>query len=95
VPASTEAEVVVLPSGAAYLVNMGLPALPSGETYQLWGKADTQLISLGILGNRPTKDAFSVGSSAKKYSAYVVTAERAGGVVKTTHQPVAEGAVSA
>ena len=92
VPASTEAEVVVLPSGAAYLLNKGLPALPSGQTYQLWGKANTQLISLGILGNRPTKAAFSVGSSAR-YSAYVVTAERAGGVVRTTHQPVAEGAV--
>ena len=26
-----------------------------------------------------------------KYNAYVVTAERAGGVVKTTHRPVAMG----
>ena len=83
-----EAQVVILPSGIAYLVNTALPALPSDQTYQIWGRTDTQLISLGVLGNRPTKAAFSVGPLAK-YSAYLVTAERAGGVVKTTHRPVA------
>jgi anti-sigma factor RsiW len=89
VASATDAEVVILPSGSAYLVNKGLPALPSNQTYQLWGRTGTQLISLGVLGNRPTNAAFSVGPSAK-YRAYLVTAERAGGVVKTTHQPVAE-----
>jgi hypothetical protein len=61
-----------------------------GERVQLWGQTDNQLISLGVLGNRPIKAAFSVGPLAK-YNAYVVTAERAGGVVKTTHRPVAMG----
>ncbi len=94
VASATDAEVVILPSGTAYLVNKGLPPLPSDQTYQLWGRTDTQLISLGVLGNRPTNAAFSVGPSAK-YHAYLVTAERAGGVVKTTHRPVAEsGALS-
>jgi hypothetical protein len=84
----TDAELVLLPSGAAYLLNMALPGLPSSETYQLWGRSNGQLISLGILGSRPTTVAFAVGPGAK-YSAYVVTAERAGGVVKTEHRPIA------
>jgi anti-sigma factor RsiW len=88
----TDAEVVVLPSGSAYLLNKGLPALPSGETYQLWGRTNNQLISLGVLGGRPTTVAFTVGPAAK-YAAYVVTAERSGGVVRTSHRPVATSAV--
>lgn len=88
---TTAAEVVVLPSGSAYLVNKGLPPLPSDKTYQLWGRTRTQLISLGVLGNRPTNAAFTVGSGAK-YLAYLVTAEPAGGVVTTTHRPVATSA---
>jgi len=91
VASATDAEVVILPSGTAYLVNKGLPPLPSDQTYQLWGRTDTQLISLGVLGNRPNNAAFSVGPSAT-YRAFLVTAERAGGVVKTTHRPVAESA---
>ena len=87
----TDAELVVLPSGAAYLVNKALPALPSDETYQLWGRSETQLISLGVLGSRPTTVAFTVGRSAR-YRAYLVTAEPAGGVAKTTHSPVAMSA---
>jgi hypothetical protein len=89
---STEAEVAVLPSGTAYLVNKGLPALPTDQTYQLWGRTHNQLISLGVLGNHPTDVAFTVGPSVN-YSAYVVTAERAGGVVVTNHQPVAASRV--
>jgi len=85
---ATAAEVVVLPSGAAYLVNQTLPALPADETYQLWGRASSRLISLGVLGSDPTTVAFTVGPSAD-YRAYVVTAEPAGGVVKTSHRPVA------
>jgi anti-sigma factor RsiW len=84
----TDAELVVLPSGAAYLMNKALPALASSETYQLWGRSNGQLISLGILGNQPTTVAFAVGPAAR-FSAYVVTAERAGGVVQTEHRPIA------
>lgn len=84
----TDAEVVVLPSGNAYLVNEALPSLPASETYQLWGKANGQLISLGVLGNSPKTIAFTVRPSSV-YNAYVVTAEHAGGVVRTTHRPIA------
>ena len=84
----TDAVVVILPSGEAYLVNKHLPALPANQTYQLWGRADTMLISLGVLGNHPGTVAFSVGRSSS-YGAYAITAERAGGVVATTRPPVA------
>jgi anti-sigma factor RsiW len=84
----TDAEMVVLPSGSAYLVNKALPALPSSETYQLWGKTNGKLISLGVLGNSPKTIAFTLRPSSA-YHAFVVTAEDAGGVVRTTHRPVA------
>ncbi len=85
---------VILPSGSAYLVNKALPALPANLTYQLWGKANGQLVSLGVLGNAPSTVALTVRPSSV-YHAYVVTAEHAGGVVRTTHQPVAtSGTVS-
>ncbi len=90
----TAAEVVVLPSGSAYLLNKALPALPTSQTYQLWGKSGGQLISLGVLGNRPRTVAFTVRPFAT-YAVYLVTAERAGGVVRTTHRPVARGAAVA
>jgi negative regulator of sigma E activity len=89
---TTAAEVAILPSGTAYLVNKELPALPSDQTYQLWGRSDNQLISIGVLGNRPSMVAFSVGSGVG-YSTYVVTAERAGGVVVTKHRPVAMSSI--
>lgn len=41
VASATDAEVVILPSGSAYLVNKGLPPLQSDQTYQLWGRTDT------------------------------------------------------
>jgi len=89
---TTAAAVAILPSGTAYLVNKSLPALPSDRTYQLWGKTGNQLISLGVLGNRPTNVAFSISPSAN-YGAYIVTDERAGGVVVTEHRPVAMSGV--
>ncbi|MGH9047776.1 MAG: anti-sigma factor domain-containing protein [Acidimicrobiales bacterium] len=88
----TDAQVVVLPSGAAYLMNSALPRLPASETYQLWGRAGKHLISLGVLGDAPKTVAFTV-KSASTYQAYVITAEHAGGVVKSTHAPVATSGV--
>ncbi len=88
----TDAEVVVLPTGSAFLVNKELPALPASQTYQLWGRTNGQLISLGVLGNEPRTVAFTVRPSTV-YHAYVVTAERAGGVVRTAHHPVATSGV--
>jgi hypothetical protein len=81
------AEIAILPSGAAYLVNDGLAALPASRTYQLWGQVGTRLISLGLLGNDPSAIAFEVGSS--RITFFAVTDELAGGAVQPTRAPVA------
>jgi anti-sigma factor RsiW len=90
--AGAVATVVLERNGAAFLIAKGLPSLPGSQTYQLWGAVDGQLISLGLLGPHPTVVAFSLATSSP-VRAFAVTAERAGGVVRTTHTPVVEGSV--
>jgi len=85
------AELVLLPSGSAYLINSGLAPLPSDETYQLWGVFGNRAISLGLLGNRPVTVPLTLGTGAT-VTAFAVTAERAGGVVISSHTPVAKSA---
>jgi len=83
------AVVVVLPDGSAYLVNTGLPRLPSDRTYQLWGVVNGRTVSLGLLGSQPGDKAFTVNPSAP-VKVFAVTDEVAGGVVRSAHSPVAE-----
>ena len=85
------AEIAVLPTGRAFLVNDALPALPAGRTYQLWGLVGSRLISLGLLGARPSAVSFDAGSQGL-VTKYAITSERAGGVVQSTHEPVAVSA---
>jgi anti-sigma-K factor RskA len=76
------ADAVVSASGAGFLAAEDLPALPDTETYQLWGVyGDGDVISLGVLGNRPGIEPFT---AAGDVDAVVVTRERAGGVVSST-----------
>ncbi len=82
------AQIVILPSGEAYVINSALPRLSPNQTYQLWGRQGDELVSLGLLGNHPATAAFRVNPSAHVAS-FAVTAEHAGGVVSTTHVPVA------
>jgi anti-sigma factor RsiW len=90
----SRAVVVVLPDGSAFLVNTGLPRLPSDRTYQLWGVVKGQTVSLGLLGSQPHDVAFTVDPSAP-VQAFAVTDEAAGGVVRSVHTPVAESTSSA
>jgi anti-sigma factor RsiW len=83
------ADVVVLPSGSGYVIHNKFQRLASGQTYQLWGVEQGKTISLGLLGRQPDQIPFSQGSGTT-FTAYAVTAERAGGVVAPTHSPVAE-----
>lgn len=87
-----EAEVVVEPSGAGYLVNRALPGLPTTETYQLWGRSGSRLISLGVLGHRPATVAVGTGGP-RAYGAFLITAEPSGGVPRPTGPPVATSLV--
>ncbi len=47
------AKVVVAPSGTAFWVSSSLRELPSSETYQLWGLARGNIVSLGLVGPDP------------------------------------------
>lgn len=83
------AELVILPSGTAFLVNVHLPALPQQQTYQLWGRVGGQLVSLGLLGPAPADVPLRVEGPA---AGFAVTVERAGGAAQPTHPPVAASA---
>ena len=82
------AVLVILPDGSAFMLNTGLPHLAADRTYQLWGVVHGQTVSLGLLGSQPGDVAFSVNPSAPVRT-FAVTDEVAGGVVRSTHAPVA------
>lgn len=88
-PGGQAAVLVILPNGTAFVVNTGLPRLAADRTYQLWGVVNGQTVSLGLLGNQPRDVAFTVNPSAL-IKVFAVTDEVAGGVVRTTHDPVAQ-----
>lgn len=85
-------ELVILPSGAAYLVSTAMATLPATSTYQLWSLVAGRAISVGVLGAHPGTVAFSV-DRAVAVTAFLVTVEPAGGVVAPTNAPVARAAV--
>ena len=92
---ATPATIVLTAAGTGFLVNGaagGLAPLPSDRTYQLWGVVGSRTISLGLLGSDPSIVPFSVAGSAP-VTEFAVTDEAAGGVVQSTHQPVAVGTV--
>ena len=78
------ADAVVLPDGTGYVLRTNLPRLPANRTYQLWGVAGTNKISVGVLGPAPGPVAFR---AAGPYSALAITEEVAGGVVATQQAP--------
>jgi hypothetical protein len=88
-PGITAADIVVLPSGAGFMINNRLRPLAADQTYQLWGLEKGQTVSLGLLGSHPGQVPFTEGNGTR-ITAYAVTAERAGGVVSSSHAPVAE-----
>jgi anti-sigma factor RsiW len=86
------AQVVVLPDGNAYLVRSELPALDSRRTYQLWGLANGQAVSLGLLGSNPQLVAFRVDPGVSRL---MVTAEPRGGVPQPTTPVLIQGGLPA
>jgi len=86
--------VVLTRSGTGFVEAGGLSSLPTSETYQLWGVIGSRTISLGLLGSKPRVVPFSV-AGATPVGAFAITAEHAGGVVQSSHQPVVAGEVTA
>jgi hypothetical protein len=71
-------EVIIDADGHGFLVADELPSLPENRTWQLWGVVDGDAISLGILGNSPDLEMFTVEGSVTQV---IVTNEREGGVI--------------
>jgi anti-sigma factor RsiW len=92
-PSGRALVLVILPDGSAFALNTGLPALTADHTYQLWGAVGTRLVSLGVLGSHPGDVALHVGDPGA-VRAYAVTAERAGGAVQPTGNPLARSAAT-
>ena len=87
--ADFSADAVVLPTGTGFLSASGLPELPETETYQLWGVyGDDDVISLGVLGNRPGIEPFTAEDDVQTL---VITREQAGGVMASTTGAVLAG----
>jgi hypothetical protein len=83
---AAQGKVILTSSGVAYLRQSNMAPLDAEHTYQVWAVVDGSAISVGLLGSDPGVAAFRVPAHA---SALAVTAEVAGGVVKSAHQPVA------
>lgn len=84
------ADAVVLDDGSGYLVDVGAPTLPEGQTYQLWAVAGGQKLSLAIPGREFDVLSFRVPEAT---DALAVTVETAPGVVISQNQAVAFGLV--
>ena len=87
-----QARFVTVPGGRGYLVSSSLPALKSGQTYQLWGIVGTTPISLGLLGGSPHGSTFTI-AGAPSIAELALTAEPIGGTVAPTGPIVASGTV--
>ena len=91
---STEGDVVlrgaVTEDGTGYLSAKALPDLSSDRTYQLWGVAGEDIVSLGVLGEAPELVSFP----AERYEAFAITEEDAPGVVASQNDPVAAGSTA-
>jgi anti-sigma-K factor RskA len=86
------AEAVVQPDGVGFLSAGTLPELPTSETYQLWGVyGDGDVISLGVVGNRPSIEPFVAEG---ELDALVITREAAGGVQASTSGALLVGEVA-
>ncbi len=81
-------EVIIDVDGHGYLLGNDLPAVGSDRTYQLWGVVGDEVISLGVFGNHPETEAFTVEGDLTKL---VLTVEQSGGVAVSQQDPAYAG----
>ena len=73
------AEAIIDQDGHGYVLARGLPTLPDGQTYQLWGVVESgDVISLGIFGPNPEIETFTVEGTV---DALAITIEQYPGVI--------------
>jgi len=87
------AEAVVGRNGQGYLIMDDVAAPAPGDVYQLWGKVDGTVLSLGTFGDASVVP-FSVDPSRiADIELFAVTQEKAPGVVASDQAPIMVGTV--
>lgn len=89
---SQVAQFVMLPDGRGYLVSSKLPTLASTLTYQLWGIVKGSPVSIGVMGDSPSRVTFTMAGSPAP-TALAITVEPGGGSVVPSKNLVAFGTV--
>ncbi len=85
---SMEVRVIADVEGHGFVMTDALPALPPGETYQLWSAANGTMVSLGMLGSDPEMSLVPIDASVTELA---LTREPAQGSVAPTSSPMATG----
>jgi anti-sigma-K factor RskA len=83
--------VVVDAEGHAFVMTEQLPALPSGETYQLWSVDGGTPVSLGLVGTDSPMTMVGVDGRVTRLA---LTIEPAGGSAVPTTPPMASGTLT-
>ncbi len=87
------AKAVVEANGQGYLILDDLAPPADGQVYQLWGKVDGTVLSLGTFGDTSVVP-FSVDPSRiGDIELFAVTQEKAPGVIASDHTPMMAGTV--
>lgn len=88
------AEAVVRDDGQGYLIMDAFPAAPEGEVYQLWGKVDEVVLSLGTFAGGDSVVPFSVDPDrVSEIELFAITQETAPGVIASERDPILVGTV--
>jgi hypothetical protein len=89
------AKAVVSRDGRGYLIGASaLRAAAAGRTYQLWGRVDGTVISLGTFDGRSDVVQFQLGKDRLVgVNAFMVTDEKSPGVPQSKNRPVVIGTV--
>jgi hypothetical protein len=88
------AEAVVDERGQGFLIMSDMPAPAEGNVYQLWGKVDETILSLGTFGADADVIPFSVDPDRlDDIELFAVTEEAWPGVVASEQDPVMAGTV--
>jgi len=80
--------------GEGYILLVGMPPAPSGQTYQAWYLADGQPFSAGVVSVGDDGYALLSGLTRRPAADSVAfTIERAGGVAQPTGDPIVSGEI--
>lgn len=83
-----EVRVVADAQGHGFLMTAALPALPDGETYQVWSAVDGTMVSLGMIGSNPQMALVPIDAAVTELA---LTREPVAGSVVPTSDPMATG----